>query len=291
MRAISQIPVNFLYQSYLDTTLQETAILVQNTNQPIIPTPDVIPVVASTKYRVLKYEGAGRAVGLHSSSDTPLAVKFYGSDNDSGVLLLKPGQVIQPGPFTSMEYGLPFGWLGGGRGLLLIAHTPEAKLDVGSALPEFIFHRTRLLIQASASPLPALKRNWPLQFPWSQAVRGTNSADQKGNPLIRVVPTRTLLRLRLQIAAPVAVGLVFRGSREFDESDLGVVAVADLNSTFCEVTFPASTDPLFAPFPTISIPEDFLRLCLDEGGLSAFDLGNAAVLAEAEIDVVRFGRI
>ena len=278
MRAISQIPISFLFQSYLDSALEENALLAQPTNELIVP---------STKRN---FQGVGYAVGVAGFSDTPVAFRFYGSDSDSGVIFCRPGQVIRPGKFQAFDYGLPFGWLGGGRAVIYIAHSPETELDLGISRPELIFHRTRIQIEASANPLPTLKRNWPLHFPWTRAFQGTTLVDQRGNPIIRVEPTRALMRLRSQIAAPAIVGLVFRGSREFDEGSTGVVGVADLNSTFCEVQFNPSTDPSFAPYPMATIPEDFLRLACDEGGLSILGLGVAA-LTGLEVDIARFGRI
>lgn len=278
MRAVSQIPVSFLYQSYFDSALEEHALLNQPTNELIVP---------STKDIA---QGHGYAVGVAGYSDAPVAFRFYGSEADSGVVICRPGQLIRPGKFDAFDYGLPFGWLGGGRAMILVAHKDDAILDLGSPRAEMVFHRTRIQIEASASPLPTLKRNWPLNFPWSRALRDATLIDQQGNPLLRVEPTRTLLRLRSQIAASVTVGLVFRGSNEFDMDSTGAVGTADLASTFVEVTFPASTDPLFAPYPTVSLPEDFLRLACDEGGLSIFNLGVAGI-AGLEVDVVRFGRI
>jgi len=278
MLAISQIPVSFLFQSYLDSTLEERAILEQPTSEPIVP---------STRDR---YQGKGFSVGVAGFSDAPVAFRFYGSKSDSGVVFCRPGQMIQPGEFEAFDYGLPFGWLGGGRAVIYIGHTRDTILDLGTTKPELVFHRTRIQIEVNTDPLPTLKRNWPLNFPWSRAVRGATSQDQRGNPILRMEPTRALLRLRSQIVVPKIVGLIFRGSREFDEASDGTITLSNTTSTFVEVAFSASTDPVIALFPMATIPEDFLRLACDEGGLTAVNLGDAA-LTGVEIDVVRFGRI
>lgn len=278
MPAISQIPVSYPFQSYFDSTLHERAILSQPKNSLLVP---------STKKTE---QGAGYAVGVSATSDVPVAFRFYGGKADSGVVICRPGQFIRPGQFSAFDYGLPFGWLGGGDAMIIVARTPDADLYLGSPATEIIFHRTRLLIQASASPLPALIQNWPRSFPWGHALSGVGPADQRGAPTIRVQPTRTLLRLRSAIAVPTTVGLVFRGSREFDENSAGTALVTDTDSTFTEVSFNASTDPLLRPYPTTTIQDPMNFLDCQDGGISALSLGVAGLVG-VEIDVVRFGRI
>ena len=278
MRAYSQIPVSFAFQSYFDSALAEAAILPQPTNQLIVP---------STRREA---QSKGFAVGVAGMSDTPVAFSFHGSKRDTGTVFCRPGQIIRPGEFDSFEYGLPFGWLGGGRALIYIAHAPDTEMDLGPGGNELIFHRTRLKIEASAANLPTLKRNWPLHFPWSRATSGATVSVQAGNPIIRVEPTRTLMRLRSQIAANKLVSLVFRGSREFDEASDGTYTLTNLTSTFVEVSFAASTDASLKPYPMAVIPENYLFLACDEGGVTALNLGDAT-LTDVEIDVVRFGRI
>jgi hypothetical protein len=278
MRAISQIPVAFPFQSYFDSTLEEKAILSQPTNELIVP---------STKKTS---QGVGYVVGVAGFSTTPVAFRFFGGFNDTGVVILRPGQSMRIGRFLTFDYGLPFGWLGGGRSVIYVGHTPETQLDLGGGRPELVFHRARLAIEASGANLPTLKRNWPLQFPWSRTIRGTDSVDQKGNPILRVEPTRALLRLRSQIAVDKIVSFVFRGSREFDEASDGTFTLTNLTSAFAEVQFKASTDPSLALYPTAELPESLLHLACDEGGITALDLGDAALTA-VEIDIVRFGRI
>jgi hypothetical protein len=276
MRTISQIPAAFPFQSYFDSTLEHLALLEQPTNQSI---------VASTKKTA---QGSGYVVGVSGSSDVPVAFNFYGSDS---TVICRPGQLIKPGGrFDGFDYGLPFGWLGGGRAVILVGRDETTEIDLGSARPDMVFHRTRLAIEASGANLPTLKRNWPLSFPWTQALRGSGPVDQRGTPIFRVHPTRALLRLRSAIVADTVVGLVFRGSREFDEASDGTYTLGDTTAVFCEVTFAPTTDPSLAHYPMASIPEDFLHLTCDEGGLTALGLGVAG-LTGVEIDVVRFGRL
>lgn len=278
MKAISQIPVSFLFQSNRSLLADgRSDVLTQPTNELIVP---------STK-RIAQMKGS--VVGVAGFSQTPVAFKFQGA-GESGVIFCRPGQKFYVGEFDAFEYGLPFGWLGGGLSVIFVGHTPDADLDLGPGRPEIIFHRLTVKIQASVNPLPALVRNWPLQFPWSQATRGDEKIDQKGNPIIRVEPTRALMRLSSSFLVDKAVGLIFRGSREFDEQTNGVVGVDDNNSVIAEVRFPATTDPVFPALSMAVIPEDFLRLACDEGGLTIVNLGDAA-LTDQEIEIVRFGRI
>lgn len=277
-RAISQIPVSFAYQSYLDSTLLEKAILSQRLNQGI---------VSSTKS---ESQTEGHVIGLAAESDTPVAFRIFGSERDSGIALLRPGQVLHTGKFTGFEYGLPFGWLGGGRGVIYVGNHEEALLNMGTSRPEMVFHRLRQKIAASANPLPALTRNWPLNFPWTHTLAGAGPTDQSGNPLFRVEPSRTLVRLRSAIIVPKTVGLIFRGSREFDEKSDGTYTLTDTTSVQTFLQFSASTDPQVALYPMASMSEDFIRLACDEGGLTLVDLGDGA-LTNVEVDIVRFGRI
>lgn len=277
---INQIPISFPFQSYFSSVAPtyETAILAQPPNKLIVPS------------TLRPFQSRVSRIGLTGASQTPIAFRAFGK-NETGVHFLKPGQAVTIAEASGIEYGLPFGWLGGGISTLVLSDDPNAVLDLGPASrPEIIFHRFRTVIEASAANLPALRRNWPLQFPWTHAQIGT--VDQSGAPTIRIEPTRALLRLRSQIAlAPdKTVRIVFRGSREFDEASDGTYTLTNLTSTFTEVAFKASTDPALALYPMASIPDDFLRLACDEGGITIQDLGDAT-LTGIEVDVVRFGRI
>lgn len=276
MRAVSQVPVAVTFQSYFDNTLLQKAILEQPANELIVP---------STKK---EYQGSGYAVALAATSDFPVTLKFQGG-RDSGHYILRPGEVVTPGPFEGFTYGLPFGWLGGGLALLKIAHAADVRLDPGPGRNEVIFHRTRLKIVTDAAG-PTLVNNWPLRFPWTQAVFGTNSIDQKGNSILTVEPTRVLLRLRLNIVVDKTVRFAFRGSHDFDQGSDGTVTTTfATNATYSDVVFSANVGTS-APYPLAELPASLARLACDEGGVNAIDLGDAA-LTDQYVDVVRYGRI
>lgn len=278
-RAISQIPVNIPYQSYFSSTLYEKALLSQRAG-------DLI--VSSTK---VLYQGSGRLVALAGWSETPIAFRFSGTKSDTGVIVVKPGQILDVGHFDGFEYGLPFGWLGGGRSMIYTAHTKDALIDPGSARPEVIFHRLRQKIVASAGVLPAITYNWPLAFPWKRAVSGATSIDQTGTAMFRVEPTRSLIRLRMQNAVPKTVGLFYRGARELDEASDGTMTLADVGTTtWQEIVFNVSTDPLLKTYPLVNLGSDFIDLTFDDGGVTFVNLGDAT-LSNIEVDIVRYGRI
>lgn len=278
-RSISQIPVNIPYQSYFSSTLYEKALLTQSAGDSI---------VASTK---VLYQGSGRLIALAGWSETPIAFRFSGQQADTGVIIVKPGQILDVGTFEGFEYGLPFGWLGGGRAMIYVAHSKESLIDPGSARPEVIFHRLRQKIVASVSPLPAITYNWPLAFPWKRAVAGATSIDQTGTPMFRVEPTRSLIRLRMQNAVAKPVLLLYRGSREFDEAANGTMTLNDVGTTtWQEVVFNASPDPVIVNYPTTNLGTDFIDLTFDDGGVTFFNQGDAT-LTNIEVDIVRYGRI
>jgi hypothetical protein len=274
MRAISQIPVNFAFQSYFDDTLLQKAILEQAPGEGIVPS------------TLKRSQDKGNVVGLGGTSDCPLAIRFRGG-RDSAPIILRPGQVIRPGRFDGFDYGLPFGWLGGGLAVLFVGHEEDVDSYIGAARPEIIFHRTRLKIVADAVT-PTLVKNWPLRFPWTQAVRGASSSNQNGAPLLTVEPTRTLLRLRMNDIVGHTVRLIFRGSHDFDQDSAGAVGTTD--QEYVDLTFPANGAPTSTPYPMVELPAAFARLACDEGGVSATNLGVAA-LTDQYIDVVRYGRI
>lgn len=278
-RAISQIPVNFLYQSYFSSTLYEKALLAQNAG-------DLI--VSSTKSL---YQGKGRLIALAGWSETPVAFRFSGQESDTNVVIVKPGQILDVGMFEGFECGLPFGWLGGGRAMIYVAHSAEALIDPGTAKPDIVFHRLRQKIVASASPLPAVTYNWPLAFPWKRAYSGAGPSDQRGTPMFRVEPTRTLIRLRMQNAVAKTVELLYRGSREFDEASDGTMTLADVGTTtWQDVVFNTSTDPALIVYPMANLGQDFIHLAFDDGGVTFANLGDAT-LTNIEVDIVRYGKI
>src|SRR5207237_6814123 len=78
--------------------------------------------------------------------------------------------------------------------------TPDADVSWGCD-PEIIFHLARYAIKQPAD-LTALgdfnnaPKNWPLRFPWTQALSGDNATPQKGKPMLVVSPTKAIIALR-----------------------------------------------------------------------------------------------
>ncbi len=284
---------NFIFQSYLDTTLLENALLTQIPNDQI---------VASTRKEV---QISGYSVGLHPSSQTPVAVRFKigGRGTSSDVFFLKPGQVITPagdakGNFTGLEYGCPFGWLGGGNFTLLVFRTPDAEVN-WHGNTEIIFHRVTIPVLQPSDLTAAgsnnnARRNWPISFPWNQALRGVAAITQKGQPALGVEPTRTLLALRgvTALAAPADMRLLFQASNE-ETTSTG--AVANSSVLFEDITWPVwagvgtSGNLASSQVPYLVYTGGLARIGADNGGLALVDLDG--LLSGASVDFVRYGRL
>ena len=211
----------FAFQSYFDSTLLEKAILSQAQGQQIVQS-------------TLRSEPiSGYAVGLHPSSQCPVAVRFIkgAQAGDSGVVMLKPGMIVRPngeqagkdGRFSGFEWGLPFGWLGGGNATLVVFRTADAKVDWIDR-SELIFHRQRMLIVAPAAvpAAAALLFNWPTTFPWASAKQGTNAIPQGGSPILSVKPTRIAMALRGDLAAAATMRMYMIGTTEFSQLSTGL---------------------------------------------------------------------
>ena len=232
-----QISRVFTQQSYFDDALLEKAILAQKRNEPIVQSTfkeEQIP---------------GYAIGLAPWSQTVVAIQFKigGQPTSSQALVLKPGQIVRPhglprgmasGSFSGFAWGLPFGWLGGGLATIIVFQTPDADASwPGDS--EVVFHRTRMRIKApAAAPTNALK-NWPLRFPWTQALQGANSVPQQGQPAVAITqPTQVLMRLRLTtLAAPATMRIIAHESNDFDLDSAGAVITSP--SGFIDFTWPS----------------------------------------------------
>ena len=115
------------------------------------------------------------------TSQVPVAIEFFGKQS-AAVFVLRPGEAIYPGEFDSFNYGIPFGWAGGGVAMLKIGLGRDVRFDTGGASrPEIVYWRTALKVEADAGPLPTLKRNWPSKFPWEYAFAQGGGA-QAGTP-------------------------------------------------------------------------------------------------------------
>lgn len=285
-----EISRSFVPQSYFDSTLLEKALLAQPQNQSI---------VASTKK---EEQISGYAIGLHPSSETPVAISFKvgGQRSSSSPIILKPGQIVRPhgqpeggkvsGSFSGFTWGLPFGWLGGGVARLMVFSTPDAHAYwLGN--PEVVFHRQRMKV-LDPTGVSSVPFNWPIRFPWTQALQGSTPVPQKGQPGVVIEPTRVLLRLRATaLSGPATMRLLIRNTQTFDLDSSGSTTG---DTSFIDVTWPqftATTGALgAAAFPVIEAPSELIRIGADDGGIQAVDLSGGS-LANAYVDVVRFGRL
>lgn len=290
----------FPFQSYFDSGLLETAILPQPPNQPIVPSTLSKPIMT-----------AGYGLALTPSSQTPVAVQFFtgGQQGRSATYRLKPGEVIYPygrpdgignnGQFSGFQWGLPFGWLGGGSATLITLRTADAEVNWANDENELIYHRMRLQI-VDAAALPVLAGaysgpiNWPQRFPWPAAVSGVNSLTQRGRPAIAVFPTRTALSLRLATVAGSTMRMYFVGTNDFDTLSTGVADLTGVRATDIAWGTWAQQAGAVAPFNS-TFEMQFLtgeaeRLAADAGAVAlAAPVGNE--LINSFVDVVRYGKI
>lgn len=284
----------FNYQSYFSDTLLQNAILEQPSNEPIVPS------------TLKESQVSGYAIGLHPSSETPVAVRLQtgAQQGASQTYRLKPGDVVRaqgskdgkPASFGGFEYGLPFGWLGGGSAMLIVMRTPDSDV-FWTGNPEIIFHRTRLQIYAAGSaPLAAdVRLNWPKRFPWPNAEFGANNIKQSGLPAIGVSPTRTAFRLRMtSLANPADMRAVFYGSNDFGWSSAGTATLTD--TVFVDFTWGSYTQVGVAAPPGPYYPSQITtgqleRFACDNGSVSLIDITGAATLEGQFVDVVRYGTL
>ena len=272
---VIQISNSYAFQSYFDSTLLEKAILFQPQGQQIVPSTEKVVSVA------------GYAVGLHPSSQSPVAVRFVkgAQSGDSGVIILKPGQIVRPngeqgdrdGRFSGFTYGLPFGWLGGGNVSLVVFRTPDAKVDWIDR-SELIFHRQRVQILAPAALVSRV--NWPIAFPWANALQGANSLPQGGTPNISVTPTRIAMALLLGTLGAAATMRMSFVNSEFETTDVAYDVVwgtwASFGGTQYQLQF---------------LPVEAFRLGGSACAMTAIDAtGTLSGGAEpVYVDIVRYG--
>lgn len=303
-----EVSDTFTFQSFFDTTLEEQAILAQPTNQQIVPSTLSDPI-----------QTAGYGVGLLPSSETPIAIQFStgGQQGRSATYRLKPGEVIWPygrpngighnGQFSGFQWGLPFGWLGGGSATLVVLRTADAKVTWASDHSEVVYHRIRLtintfaqinaLITAGAYNGPA---NWPQRFPWPLAISGVtgSSLNQGGQPAVAVAPTRTAMKLNLPtLAAPTDMRMYFVGTDNWAQLSTGAIDLT--NIVFSDITWGSWT-----PNPGVNAPfnaANETEVLTGEAALYAANAGavvlgvtndvNDAALLGATVDFTRYGRI
>jgi hypothetical protein len=303
----------FPYQSICSPTLLQYGLLSQPPNIQIVS-----PVGGSNSQNTGVQIG-GYAVGALPSNETPLAIRFKsgGQQGNSPVMLLLPGQVITPhglvemgqkvgeksersGSFSGFDLGLPFGWLGGGVGTVVILKNPNARVD-WHAPGEVMYHQSTYAIVAvpgaGAGPIGTPPFNYPERFPWPQAqVLAPVTAiaiNQGGTPKLQIgTPTRAQLRLRVSgLATAPRVYMSWQSMNPMDVGTDGLTPAA--NNSYWVDTWPV--DPLNASlgangaWPYHAMPTDYLRMFADAGGLNCYDIDGP--LVGKFLDIQRWGRL
>lgn len=279
----------FALQSFFDNTQLRQALLAQALNSPI---------VSADSTRQVK----GKLLGLHPSSQTPVAVRLKAGGRQGGdnSVVLTPGQVYRArgAGFDGIEWGLPFGWLGGGVAQLHIADNDDAFLSWPQQKVEVLIQRQRALIAADVNPSAAAfgSYNWPTRFPWPNAARyntvtPATPISQAGQPILAVEPTRILLRLRVNnLANPAGLRLIWRGDNGYDIGSDGITP-STTDQTYLDVTFPAWAGTATG-FPVVEIQTPYALLGGDSAVVTFQNIAtNVATLAGSYVDILRFGRI
>ena len=287
---VQTIAQTFAFQSYFDSTLLETAILPQTPNNPIVD--------------VRNKEVTGYALGLTPWSQTPIAVQFMvgGQPSSSAPITIKPGEIVRPyglpagesrSAFSGFKFGLPFGWLGGGLASLVVFSSPDSDV-LWPGNPEIIFHRTRMRIVAPGAIPANARKNWPMRFPWTQAI-GNTGLKQDGAPNIAIEPTYTAMSLRTPVlAAPADMRILIQASDPFDRDSAGVPVLSPVrfvDYTWGSFLATGGAGNLGTNYPVDFMPPNALRLAADDGGICLVDMSPGGVLAGLEVDIVRYGRL
>lgn len=302
-----QRTVDFVYQSYFDNTLQQNAILTQPQNTLIVPS------------TLTQEQARGYAVGLHPSSDTPIAIDFKIAGGP--VYYVKPGEIVRPrgthksrsSHFEGFNWGLPFGWLGGGLAHLVIFQSPDAEA-FWPGNPEIIFHRARFpIVQPAkltnvvgAGNLNNAPFNWPRRFPWVNAVRGVAASPgttypQKGKPILSIAyADKVLLVVRglgaAGLAAQASIRAIVQLSTDFDMSSAGTFTPGGQDPVFEDIPWPAyapvGTSGNLTPQDPIQIWTGMLpRINADSGGVVFVDVSGSGAFNGCYLDVVRYGQL
>jgi hypothetical protein len=301
-----EVTDTFPLQSFLSSTLFEQAIQAQSPNDLIVPS------------TVQKIQVSGYAVGLHPSSQTPIAIQLDtgAQQGASPVYRLKPGEILRPhgrpnglgsdGNFSGFRWGLPFGWLGGGSAMLVIFRTADADA-LWTGNPEVMFHRFTSPIYALPAALSATvasyatapligSYNWPIRFPWLNARRATAGygtyALVGGEGAIAITPTRTVIRLRqadgaagnITLAAPADMRIFMLS---MDETKLSTtLEFDDAQPTFQDITWGSFT-AILGETPTQVLTGELARF----GGNFGLVLPGSAdpALDGLFVDFIRYG--
>lgn len=282
MRSVTQLAATFSLQSFFDSALLQKAILGQDVGNPI---------VASTRQYA---QTPGFGVALHPASQAPVAIGFKGGAADSAIVTLTPGQTIMTGSFSQFEWGLPFGWLGGGDVILYVLHNEKAMAPFPQSNTPIIFHRTRLAI--TANPGGAYVANWPGAFPWPNALSGAGSLPQQASATFNVMPDIAMFRLRTDLSAaappvPATLTLVFRGIDAFDMNSATPPVTNTTDLTGFDLTFTPTADTAGGEFSLAWLPTEIARLVGDACSVSVVDRSAGSLYIASFLDVVRYGRL
>lgn len=125
----------------------------------------------------------GYAVLWSADAELPANIVFYAGDGQkltSQPLRMLPGMMLRPhglptlgegkevGAFSGFDIGVPFGWLGGGHGRLIVFKTADAVGEyLRNGVNEILIHQITLKVLAADDP--ANPANWPNRFPWVNA--------------------------------------------------------------------------------------------------------------------------
>jgi hypothetical protein len=279
MNSITQLAATFAFQSYFDSVLLSNAILTQTNGSPIVD---------STR-QYAQVPGIG--VALHPASQSPVAIQFHGGSADSAVVHLTPGQKLNVGKFEQFEWGLPFGWLGGGAVLLYVLGGDEADIDFPQSNSPIIFHRQRVRIANAPVAAPSVP-NWPMSFAWSNAARGTgggNVTPQQAAPLFMITPDIVHLQFTgANVLGPIDLNMEIINPDGFDLQSPPDQAVGYSNGVhWWPVTFPAVLGPNVAQ--VVWLPQEVARLAGDNAVVVFVD--PAGALGDtAFVDCVRYGK-
>lgn len=286
---IVQFSEQFPLQSYFDaaaelTTPPSTAALSQPTNNAIV----------QSTFKS-KPNQAGYAIGLAPWSQAPVAlVVNFGEGGNSATVLLKPGQVFRPNGsqrFQGFNYGLPYGWLGGGTVTLFLFKTPQAEVTWNGKQSEVLFHRLRTTILTAPAAAPSYK-NWPNKFPWPAMYRyvaGGPQQSQQGQPTLvvsEVTRTQLVLNSTADFTGDNLATMFFWGTDDFSIGADGVTAVNTHNFA-TPVFFPTGTD-MQGGQPIVTLPREIAAQASNQWGISLVAPIGSALIGQT-VDICRYG--
>lgn len=259
---------------------------------------------------------AGYSLGLAPWSQTPVAVRFKagGSTGGSGVMILKPGQIVKPqgkappgrdgkqtpSNFNGFEFGLPFGWLGGGLATLFVFGSADAEMKWDATNAEVLFHCQQVRVRENSldPPVPAqgTAANWPVKFPWTKLFRNDivsgGALQQQGQPSMAIVETtRVVLRLRQPAQNNYEnCRAVLWGTDQFDHLVDGLAVDTSLNG-FYDFSWPNPVANGYLPhMPVVNLPT-WLFANGGDDAIFTLEAPTGSTLIGADVDVIRFGRL